>query len=59
MNKNDYLFIFLQLANDILDDVRNIVGDIRSDENKLRATQKPLEQTLQRALGKKNNYFLH
>merc|ERR1711993_99122 len=38
------------LANDILDDVRNIVGDIRSDENKLRATQKPLEQTLQRAL---------
>merc|ERR1712226_1438151 len=38
------------LANDILDDVRNIVGDIRSDKNKLRATQKPLEQTLQRAL---------
>merc|ERR1711913_38824 len=38
------------LANDILDDVRNIVGDIRSDKNELRSTQKPLEQTLQRAL---------
>ena len=32
--------------------MRNIVGDIRSDKNELRSTQKPLEQTLQRALGK-------
>ena len=43
--------VIFQVANDILYDVRSLIGDIRNNENKLRPQQMPLENTLKEALG--------
>ena len=42
----------LQLAKDIISDLREILKQVRSTENKLRKEQEELENTIERALGK-------
>ena len=53
------LFLILQLAKHIISDLREILKQVRSTENKLRNEQEELENTIERALGKteifKNN----
>ena len=45
----------LQLAKDIISDLREILKQVRSTENKLRNEQEELENTIERALGKMIN----
>ena len=42
----------LQLAKHIISDLREILKQVRSTENKLRNEQEELENTIERALGK-------
>ena len=46
------LFLTLQLAKHIISDLREILKQVRSTENKLRNEQEELENTIERALGK-------
>ena len=48
-----FLFLTLQLAKDIISDLREILKQVRSTENKLRNEQEELENTIERALGKR------
>ena len=48
----NFLFLTLQLAKDIISDLREILKQVRSTENKLRHEQEELESTIERALGK-------
>ena len=48
----NFLFLTLQLAKDIISDLREILKQVRSTENKLRNEQEELENTIERALGK-------
>ena len=50
------LFLTLQLAKDIISDLREILKQVRSTENKLRNEQEELENTIERALGKIINF---
>ena len=50
----NFLFLTLQLAKDIISDLREILKQVRSTENKLRHEQEELENTIERALGKKS-----
>ena len=49
----NFLFLTLQLAKDIISDLREILKQVRSTENKLRREQEELENTIERALGRK------
>jgi hypothetical protein len=48
----------LQLAKDIISDLREILKQVRSTENKLRHEQEELENTIERALGKNRSWKL-
>ena len=50
------LFLTLQLAKHIITDLREILKQVRSTENKLRNEQEELENTIERALGKIINF---
>ena len=51
--------IIFQVANDILYDVRSLIGDIRNNENKQPSQRMPLENTLKKALGQLIRYWEH
>ena len=53
-----FLFLTLQLAKDIISDLREILKQVRSTENKLRNEQEELENTIERALGKNRSWKL-
>ena len=50
------IFLTLQLAKHIISDLREILKQVRSTENKLRNEQEELENTIERALGKIINF---